>query len=466
MKQTLLSVGIDVGTSTTQIIFSRLTVENKAGPFSVPRMAITDRTVLFRSPVRFTPLLDGRTIDAAGVRDIVADAYRAAGIDRAQVETGAIIITGETARKENAEEVLAALSDFAGDFVVTTAGPDLESVLAARGAGADSLSRAKHLRLLHIDIGGGTANLAFFEYGELSGTGCYDIGGRLVRCAEQIDYVAPVLAGRFPGLEPGRPALRPVLEAAARDMAQTLAQTAGLLPANGRMDRYATAGAAPPRVFHPDAVTFSGGVAACLAASPPDWKAYGDLGPLLARAVQDVFSANGGRILAARETLRATVVGAGSWSTQLSGSTVFHRSVDLPLKNLPILPLSEQEQALPPEELSPLLNRHLDRFTRQSDGCLPALHLRGLSAPDYGTLSRLADGLAGGFAGQDSIPVLVLERDMAKALGQALALRLPGPLLCLDGIAAGQGDYIDIGAPLADGTVFPVVVKTLAFETS
>mgnify|MGYP002597556914 CR=1 FL=1 len=59
---------------------------------------------------------------------------------------------------------------------------------------------------------------------------------------------------------------------------------------------------------------------------------------------------------------------------------------------------------------------------------------------------------------------LVSEADLAKVLGQALAPRLPGPLLCLDGVGVSNGDYIDIGAPVAGGTVLPVVVKTLAFE--
>ena len=134
--ETLKSVGIDIGTSTTQLVVSDLTLENRANPFSVPRIAITDKEIVYRSGIHFTPLLSDTVIDARGVRDIVAEEYRRAGLQRDQVQTGAVIITGETARKENAREVLAALSEFAGDFVVATAGPDLESILAARGAGA------------------------------------------------------------------------------------------------------------------------------------------------------------------------------------------------------------------------------------------------------------------------------------------------------------------------------------------
>ena len=172
MSETLLSVGIDIGTSTTQLILSRLTLANRANPFSVPRIAIEDREVLYRSGIHFTPLLSDTVIDAEGVRTIVAEEYRKSGFAPEQVDTGAVIITGETARKENAREVLSALSQFAGDFVVATAGPDLESILAARGAGADEYSREHHTDVLHFDIGGGTSNLALYSHGELAATGC------------------------------------------------------------------------------------------------------------------------------------------------------------------------------------------------------------------------------------------------------------------------------------------------------
>ena len=132
MTETLKSVGIDIGTSTTQLVVSKLTLENRANPFSVPRIAITDREIIYRSRIHFTPLLSETVIDAPGVREIVAEEYRRAGLRREEVQTGAVIITGETARKENAREVLNALSEFAGDFVVATAGPDLESILAGR----------------------------------------------------------------------------------------------------------------------------------------------------------------------------------------------------------------------------------------------------------------------------------------------------------------------------------------------
>ena len=181
MSEQLLSVGIDIGTSTTQLVISRLVLENRANPFSVPRVAIAEREVLYRSDIHFTPLKSETVIDADGVRRIVEEEYRKSGFDKRQIGTGAVIITGETARKENAREVLGALSAFAGDFVVATAGPDLESILAARGAGADAYAREHHTDVLNFDIGGGTSNLALYSHGELVRTGCLDVGGRLIK---------------------------------------------------------------------------------------------------------------------------------------------------------------------------------------------------------------------------------------------------------------------------------------------
>lgn len=132
----ILSVGIDIGTSTTQVIFSRITMDNMAGYFSAPRIAITGKELIYKSKIHFTPLKTPVLLDGDGVRDIVAVEFAQAGFRPENVDTGAVIITGESARKENAAVVLEKLSSFAGEFVVSTAGPDLESVIAGKGSGA------------------------------------------------------------------------------------------------------------------------------------------------------------------------------------------------------------------------------------------------------------------------------------------------------------------------------------------
>ena len=134
MKEELLSVGIDIGT--TQLIFSKLIVENMASSFSVPRISIVDKEIIYKSEVYFTPLISNTEIDRDKIKELVELEYKKANICKSDIQTGAVIITGETARKENANDVLHSLSGFAGDFVVATAGPDLESIISGKGAGA------------------------------------------------------------------------------------------------------------------------------------------------------------------------------------------------------------------------------------------------------------------------------------------------------------------------------------------
>lgn len=473
MSETLLSVGIDIGTSTTQLILSRLTLANRANPFSVPRIAIEDREVLYRSGIHFTPLLSDTVIDAEGVRTIVAEEYRKSGFAPEQVDTGAVIITGETARKENAREVLSALSQFAGDFVVATAGPDLESILAARGAGADEYSREHHTDVLHFDIGGGTSNLALYSHGELAATGCLGVGGRLIKLDREgtVTYVSPVLKRGAMWASPptvGQKAAPEGLEPVIRSMVEALEQAAGLRPGRDRLDAFLTQGTRwEPRAV--PVVSFSGGVADCIYAPPGDWKAYGDIGVLLGRAIAASPAFQGAGRFRGEETIRATVVGAGSHSTELSGSTIYYRDIAFPLKNLPILKLTGEEERGDAAALAQCIRDKLGWFADEGGLSPLALALRGEGNPSYARVDELARGIAGGLEplrAQGIAPVVLVEADQAKVLGQAMAQRVEGPLLCLDSVGVDNGDYIDIGAPVAGGAVLPVVIKTLVFNKS
>ena len=228
MSESLLSVGLDVGTTTTQLIVSRIEVENRSSSFAVPEMEIAQRQILYQSPVYFTPLVGHSLVDGEGIRRIVEAEYEKAGIRAQQVDTGAVIITGETSRKENARAVLDALAELAGDFVVATAGPDLESVLAAKGAGAVELSRELGKPVLHMDIGGGTSNLAWIADGKIVKTGCMNVGGRLLKFADgRVSYVSPVLQG-LTDLQVGDDPEQSQVAAVAQVLTEGLEMAAGL----------------------------------------------------------------------------------------------------------------------------------------------------------------------------------------------------------------------------------------------
>lgn len=463
MAEGLLSVGLDVGTTSTQMIVSQLGIENRASSFAVPELEIVRRDIRYRSPVHFTPLLDESHVDGERLRQLFEAEYAAAGIRREDVDTGAVIITGETSRKENARAVLAALSDFAGDFVVATAGPDLESVLAARGAGAVSFSEKTGKTVLHMDIGGGTSNLARIEAGKITATGCLNVGGRLIRFdeARRITYISPVLSGLCK-LRLGDTTDPENLMPVAQMLTEALEMAVGLRPPTQLLSRLTTEGTGNLPLWCAPSLestgempvfSFSGGVADCISREVP-WRQFGDIGPVLGQAIHNSqLCRNVYRL--GEETIRATVIGAGCHSTQLSGSTVFHRGIRFPLKNLPVAVLTEAQQQLPAGELSREIRACLSRL----EGDAAALALPGISAPHYAQVAAMAEGIAGGFG--DRPVIVALEQDMAKALGHALALRLDPavPVLCIDNVRFPADSYLDVGAPV--GPALPVVIKTL-----
>ena len=443
----LLSVGLDVGTTTTQLIVSTLQAENKASGFAVPEMQITGRQVLYESPVIFTPMLDADRVDGKAIADFVASEYEKAGITRNQVDTGAIIITGETSRKENAQAVLGALAEFAGEFVVATAGPDLESVLSAKGAGATEFGVKT---VLHMDIGGGTSNLSLIENGEIVRTGCLNVGGRLVKLENgEITYVSPVVERVFPGFE------KSMIPKLVETLVSVLEMAAGLRPKTELLEAFYTREAKNPWEIptQPVTVSFSGGVADCIETQHPDF-AFGDIGVLLGRGIKNSRLCRGAYVLGT-QTIRATVIGAGCHSAKLSGSTVFYQNVELPVKNLPVVSFSRQEQER--DDFGTIIARKVASFDTES----VVLALDREKTPGYGEIKSLARKIA---ECKLSPLYISVQADMAKALGQAVSLQLPteSSCLCIDSVVLQEGSFLDIGSPV--GPALPVVIKTLVLQ--
>ncbi len=469
-----LSVGIDIGTSTTQLVFSSFEMENTAAYFSVPKVSVVNKQIVYMSPIYDTPMRDTQNIDAAEVERIVAAEYAKAGRTAGEVDTGAVIITGETARKDNASQVLEALSGYAGDFVVATAGPDLEAIIAGKGSGACEYSSRYMCTVMNIDIGGGTSNAAFFDNGETVACGSLDIGGRLVTYNSDgvighISDGARKVAVRY-GIDVavGRRADDSQLVGMAEGMAKVLEQFAGLRAKDALFYDLQTPGGS---VFDlqqkPDAVFFSGGVADCVYNDIQDKKRYGDIGVYLGAALRsDAFAAV--NVARPAQTIRATVVGAGSYTVSVSGSTVLYAGDVFPMKNVPVLKLDEHiEQAIYRGNSAPLKDR-AKWFVGQNDGSVPAFAIKGRQDPSYNELTSAAVCLidCADAALPDGAPLIVtMQADMAKALGQAIKTRMDRPrsIICLDGVEAGDSDYMDFGHPLMEGLVVPVGVKTLIF---
>ena len=350
--QDILSVGIDIGTSTTQLVFSKICMENMSGYFAVPRISIVDKQVIYKSSVYMTPLNGSVLIDGEAIRRLVAEEFRRAGYTPADVDTGAVIITGESARKENAAAVLEKLGDFAGEFVVSTAGPDLESIIAGKGSGVFQFTIDNACAAVNLDIGGGTTNIVLFDGGETVGKGCLDIGGRLIRLKKDltVEHISPAAAeiAKAVGvrLVRGEKTTLSDLERITDKMADLLAQALYLKPQESLLRAVQTPGSTwleleGRRICR---ICFSGGVADCMENSGSDPVPYGDIGVLLGRSIARGLLVRSIPRMTGTETIRATVVGAGTYTTSISGSTITYASELLPMKNIPALKLTKDEQ--------------------------------------------------------------------------------------------------------------------------
>lgn len=477
--RSLLSVGLDVGTTTTQIVFSRIHLRNIAPSSQVPRIGIADRDILYQSQVYLTPLATRERVDIPALEHLVDKEYGKANISPAQVETGAVIVTGEIAKKENAAEILQALGKYAGEFVVTVAGPRLEAQMAGRGSGAAVYSREHYARVTNVDIGGGTANSAVFELGNTLAAAAMNIGGRILEIDHntmQIRHIAdpalkiihhhnlPIAVGRDAELGPLREFCNvladltvELIEGALgeRTHESPLAPQVMLTPpmsVSGRGTKLFVSGGVGHYFYHPiQNVTLE------------SVTAHDDIGPLYGLALRENEAIRQMEAVEPPETIRATVIGASSQTVTLSGSTIWTEQRILPIKNVPVVRPYLGSTANIPDAICDAMAR-MEIDTRTENAAI-ALDIPG--ALDFNQLQNLARGLADYASRElaDERPlILILARDYAQSLGQAIKSILPQrALLSVDQVGLDEGDYIDIGEPLMDGRVVPLSVKTLVF---
>ncbi len=480
----ILSVGIDVGTTTTQIIFSRLTLSRGTGsdagtgilsPSIKP--AVRDKEIVFRGRMHLTPLADSETIDIKALEQILLNDYNKAGILPEQVETGAVIITGETAKKQNADFILESLSGLAGDFVVTVAGPHLESMMAGKGAGADTWSRQNFATAINVDIGGGSSNSAVFRQGKIIDSAAINLGGRILELepltgkiktltepARRIfDYLnLPLKAGDTVSLDQ----LRSIANCMAEMVFDLIEGRTS--PLSGQLMLTDSSSALSKNM----PLFFSGGVGhyiyePIVINTIADVAVHGDIGPLLAESIRLHPALKSYDLRKPPEIRQATVIGAGTQTVTLSGSTIWAEEEVLPIRNIPVI--CPQWTGVPPDEetISQAIRKELNQWDTAKTGTGFAIGLNLDRHLDFESLTRLSRGLAK-FVEKGLSPdqplIVIVERDYARALGQGLKQLLPKKsLLVIDQVGLSQGDYIDIGLPVMDGRVVPLSIKTLIF---
>ena len=433
--------------------------------------------MVYKSEGYMTPLKTDVLIDTDALRNIVAAEFRKAGYRPEETDRGAVLITGESARKENSDAVLNSLSDFAGDFVVSAAGPDMESLIAGKGSGAWQYSMDHHCRVANLDIGGGTTNVVLFEDGETLARGCLDIGGRLICMNPQgiITKVSPAAAvmaqAAGVSVSVGDRCDELKLTAVTRQMAAALNAYLGVgtKDIDAILRQIKTPGSSdfpvPEKV---QAVFFSGGVADLIYHESADTWVYGDIGVLLGRAIRESRLFTDFQKMEPGETIRATVVGAGTYTTTISGSTITYSDDIFPLKNIPVIKLDEElQEACFAGETEPVIRR-IQWVLGQNDEEHFILAMPGKRNPGYMEMKRAAASIR---QIMDRVQppgepiLLVIESDIAKAMGQMIRQQpdLKRQVVAIDSIHVEDGEYVDMGKPMMNGMVIPVVVKTLNF---
>jgi ethanolamine utilization protein EutA len=471
----LMTVGIDIGSSGTQVIFSRVNLRRLGEDLS-SRYFVVSRETLFQSRVALTPYRSEEHIDELRLGAIIDDAYNAAGIDPAAVDTGAVILTGEALRRENAKAIAAIVAEKGGDFVCATAGHHMESMLAAYGSGAATVSSAEGKRILNIDIGGGTTKLAVVEHGKVVATAAVHIGGRL----QVVDHDSLIVrldpAGKYHAKRAGFAWNRgDVADAADLDKV-----------ADGMADALVAALAARPLphdIAHLyltdpiadfgaiDGIMFSGGVGEYVYGRED--RDFADLGRRLGHAIRRRIDAGAlpWPLLPAGECIRATALGASEYSVQLSGNTSYISAPGalLPRRNLQVLqPDYLPSDMIDPDAVAAAIRRHLVAFDVDAEREV-ALALRWQGAPSYERLAGFAEGIYRGLAdriARRQAIYIMLDGDVAQTLGAILREErdVTSEILVIDGVVLMDFDYIDLGRIRMPSNTVPVTIKSLVFS--
>ena len=467
----ILSVGVDVGSSTSHLVFSNLLLKRDERSVS-RRFQIQERNIIYEGRIINTPLLDNDTIDMDKLTDFLKEEYKRAGIDPADIQTGAVVVTGEIAKKQNAKQIVEALSSDAGKFVAATAGPNFESLIAAMGSGATSRSKDHNKTILSCDIGGGTSNIAISKNGKIVSTSCISVGGILLGVNSEgkiwrIDEPAIKVMGHI-GLnyKIGDQIPKEDIEKIATKFAEVLIEViTGPASSSLAKQLMVTNNLDFPEKI--DEYLFSGGVAELMYGRNGN---YDDIGQILANKINSLTLKLASPVIEPVNKIRATVIGAGAYSLSISGSSGFmDDKLSFPIKNVPVIRVDVERSKLSVEHVVSQINISFQRFGLKEGEDIVALYFKDPVRASYPKLELFAKSIEAALTDsiENKIPIiLIFEKDIACSVGNVIRREtgLNTNLLSLDELILEEGDWIDIGEPLVAGQVFPVTVKSLVFN--
>jgi len=469
----LHTVGIDIGSSTSHLIFAKVTMRRLAQGLS-SRFAVTDREVVWRSPIIFTPFLPDGTIDVSRLETFLQNAYHEAGYERQDIDSGAVILTGEAIKRKNARVIDELFAGEAGNFVCATAGHKLESTLAAHGSGAVQLSKHRGECFLHIDIGGGTTKLALIDSGRICGVSAFAVGGRLLAKDDsgiwsRVDKSAQLAADDL-GLptDPKSLADVQVRQQIARRLAKVavdyiLGDPLCVLGQSLQLTELLC------RNIQPAAFSLSGGVSEYI--FNREDQDYGDIAGMLATEIRDQLAARAKLpVLDPGQGIRATVIGASQFTVQVSGKTIFlsDRTV-LPVHNVPVVRVDmDLSSDIDPLAVAGEIQAGIKRLDLIPESRL-AVAFTWQGDPEFRRLEAMGKGVVAATAPggwREGPLLLMIDGDVGGTLGQLLVkeLELPGALISVDGVQLQELDFVDVGDLINPPGVVPVVIKSLLFS--
>ncbi|MGY5872507.1 MAG: ethanolamine ammonia-lyase reactivating factor EutA [Candidatus Thorarchaeota archaeon] len=472
-RRVLTSVGVDIGSSTSHVVFSKIVLEKDA---KVPseKFEIVDREILHSGPIHLTPFKDQYNVDFQALKELLLEDYREAGIAVSDIDTGAVIITGETAKKENAEWIVNELAGETGKFVAATAGPNFESVLAAYGSGAVTRSAESGKIICNVDIGGGSSNIAICKDGRVVATAAINIGGRLIATDENNAIVRLEDTGKELAALVGIPLqLGQILDNDSKEkIADTLAE-ALIESIQGKSTLKTTEllMMTPPLDFKEDVdeITFSGGVAEFI--YEIEGSNFNDLGLILAQSISVRALAANLPIGEPDQRIRATVIGAGHFSLQVSGSTTFlSAGLDYPIRNLPVVVPYMPRRKASADKIESAITDALKRFDLQEGEDRMILSFVDAVRPSYENLMEFSKGVVAALpntVAKNQPIMMCFDTDIGNSVGNIMRREtgISNEILSIDEISLKEGDFVDIGAPIIEDVVVPVVVKTLVFDS-
>lgn len=468
----LVTVGVDIGSSTSHLVFSKLLLERLDNRYVVSR-----RDVIYESQVMLTPYADDLTIDAEKLGAFVEKQYTLADLAPDAIDTGALILTGVAVRRANARAIADLFAEQAGKFVSVSAGDALEATLAAFGSGAAARSIRESARVMNIDVGGGTTKVAVCDAGAVVELTAIDVGARVVAFDADRRVARLEEAGKFfarevnASLAVGDTAAAGVLDAIAEQMADRLFEAISertlSAPTQSLLRLEPLSNERPP-----DVVIFSGGVSEYV--YDHEHSEFGDLGPRLARAIHERVSRWGPLIETPDQGIRATVVGASQYTIQVSGSTIFVAPLELlPLRNVPVIrpdmPFSADR--IDPAEIAAAVRKSLHRFDMAAGEQTVAVCYHWQGSATHARIDSFVRGVLEGLSAirDRGLPmILVGDGDVGGVVGIHARedLHVSNPIVSIDGVTLKEFDFIDIGAMLELSGAVPVVIKSLVFPTS